>query len=450
MVDVAQQGAGRPVATISLSLPVFIASPNDVLPEREVADQEINAIRQTAAKHRLLLSVFRWEVHATPIAGAPQATLNVELDSAELVIVIFWSRVGLGAAEELTRALRHAATGQTDNVFVYFKTAPPAEGSSPEKYAEVAQLKAELQRSNSALTWDFETPEEFRRIFRGHLGTWLQRWFDVADACNYALQHSQPLPPNSLKQDRLNAAETAFDIGSLPGLKRYLGQEAVRRYQRAGLPQALEQPIDTAELRAADPNWTRAVSAGSTESDARALVALKSGQVYLHPTPLKWDAAENILFSGWEWFFYFCAAGLARALAEADLNAVRGRPYLNPIHQYLAAMIPRDRIDAEPALVAWLSNANGVTSGLPIARNFAAYVLGMIGAVGAQDALAEALRTDAGQDVGTYCITSLGKLRARRYLPLLMDLFRREMDGNRRLILSQAISRISGAAPYEL
>jgi HEAT repeat protein len=84
-----------------------------------------------------------------------------------------------------------------------------------------------------------------------------------------------------------------------------------------------------------------------------------------------------------------------------------------------------------------------------VARNFAAYVIGMIGGIQAQDALAEALQSDKGVDVSRYCITSLGKLRSRRHLPLLVQFFQTGND-DLRLVISQAVSNIVGIAHYEL
>ena len=91
-----------------------------------------------------------------------------------------------------------------------------------------------------------------------------------------------------------------------------------------------------------------------------------------------------------------------------------------------------------------------IVANKPIVRNFAAYVLGMLGALEAQDALARACETDRGQDVALYSVTSLGKIRSRRYLDLLVDQFEKVSDSHLRLTIGQAICRIIGIAEYEL
>jgi hypothetical protein len=80
----------------------------------------------------------------------------------------------------------------------------------------------------------------------------------------------------------------------------------------------------------------------------------------------------------------------------------------------------------------------------------AAYVLGMLGAIDAQEDLARAAVDDLGQDVRLYCVTSLGKLRARQQLPVLKQLYAREADQQLRLMIAQAICRMTGVADYEM
>lgn len=98
----------------------------------------------------------------------------------------------------------------------------------------------------------------------------------------------------------------------------------------------------------------------------------------------------------------------------------------------------------------WLLSANGCTDGKPIARNFAAYVLGMLNAIEAQDDLASVLYNETGDDVQIYAILSLGRMRARVQLPVLVDLFNRTDGSQARLLVAQAVSRMVGIADYSL
>jgi hypothetical protein len=98
------------------------------------------------------------------------------------------------------------------------------------------------------------------------------------------------------------------------------------------------------------------------------------------------------------------------------------------------------------ALIKWLQAENGE----PIARNYAAYTLGMLGVSDAADALAKAARTDLGLDVKLYCITSLGKIRARKHRGLLVELYDEEPELRRKTTIGQALCRMVGLIDYEL
>jgi HEAT repeat protein len=97
-----------------------------------------------------------------------------------------------------------------------------------------------------------------------------------------------------------------------------------------------------------------------------------------------------------------------------------------------------------------LTSEDGCTDNRPIARNFAAYVLGMIGAIDAQDDLARAIQSDRGREVKLYAIAALGKLRARQQMTVLKELFFHEADPNTRLMIAQAMCRMTGVAEYEM
>ena len=122
---------------------------------------------------------------------------------------------------------------------------------------------------------------------------------------------------------------------------------------------------------------------------------------------------------------------------------------MNPIHQYLQALaLKTARQRMIEVLRRWLLSANGCTDGKPIARNFAAYVLGMLNAIEAQDDLASVLYNETGDDVQIYAILPLGRMRARVQLPVLVDLFNRTDGSQARLLVAQAVSRMVGIADY--
>lgn len=74
----------------------------------------------------------------------------------------------------------------------------------------------------------------------------------------------------------------------------------------------------------------------------------------------------------------------------------------------------------------------------------------MIGAHGAADQLAESLVEDDGTNVRLYCITSLGKLRSRRHLPLLRSAYHERQYLQEQEMIAKAICRIIGVGRFEL
>jgi hypothetical protein len=86
---------------------VLIASPSDLVEERQVATEAINDWNaQHAAAESIILLPVKWETHALPQTGArPQQTINDQLVStSDILIGMFWTKLGTdtGAAESGT------------------------------------------------------------------------------------------------------------------------------------------------------------------------------------------------------------------------------------------------------------------------------------------------------------------------------------------------------------
>jgi HEAT repeat protein len=97
-----------------------------------------------------------------------------------------------------------------------------------------------------------------------------------------------------------------------------------------------------------------------------------------------------------------------------------------------------------------LCSRKGINAVRPITRNFAAYVLGMVGADEAADDLAESLEQDEAAEVRFYCVTSLGKLRSRKHLSLLRNTYKMSRQAIEQGMIAKAICRIVGIARFEL
>ena len=93
---------------------ILIASPSDVFEEREVTTRLIqNWNDVNSFSKKIVLLPLKWETHSSPTYDIrPQEAINSQLvDSADLVIGLFWAKIGSdtgveisGTIEEIKRA----------------------------------------------------------------------------------------------------------------------------------------------------------------------------------------------------------------------------------------------------------------------------------------------------------------------------------------------------------
>jgi hypothetical protein len=408
--------------------------------ERELAEAEIHALAEEAIQQNLHLEPFLWEKDAHPVQGQPQITLNEALFRAEHVVVLLWKQLNPGTREEMDRALEQAHCGVTDTVGIYFKNIQAPDEPS----TELVAFHQERKKKALALTWKFATPEEFVEQFRRHLRDWLHKWYRIMPCCRYALEHSPPMQVPS-NEDWLVAIERNRFWSAIQPAAEYLGRVAVDAYQNSGPEHAVRQKLRKEELDARAHNW-RVACAAAESAGSRFHPPAESTHPLVHAPD------GGVHFHGPSWFCFFAAVGLAHAIKERRWEAVAKRPYFNDIHQYLAGYARNKKLIPSLAefLRTWLTNADGSTTGQPVVRNFAAYVLGMFQDYASQHALFQAYQTDSSPDVRKYSALALGKLRSRFYLAHLVERFDRERDENLRLIISQAVCNIVGVRQFPL
>jgi hypothetical protein len=145
---------------------VMIASPGDVARERVIAREVIhewNAIN--SADRRLVLLPIGWDTHAAPsMADSAQAVINSQvLKQADLLIAIFWTRLGTptgefasGTVEEIER---HIDSGKP--AMIYFSSVPVTPDSiNQDQYASLVEFRESLKKRG--LVSDFEDTSSLR------------------------------------------------------------------------------------------------------------------------------------------------------------------------------------------------------------------------------------------------------------------------------------------------
>jgi len=156
-------------------LPVLIASPSDVEPQRQIIREEIYTWNFTdSVSSKTVLLPVGWETHSAPEIGIePQEQINQRLvDRCDLLVGVFWTRLGTptsnassGTVEEIERFL---SAGKP--VLLYFSQIPVMLGSiDASQFELVNAFRERVQTERLGMYDTFSSDEELRRKFSRHL-----------------------------------------------------------------------------------------------------------------------------------------------------------------------------------------------------------------------------------------------------------------------------------------
>jgi Domain of unknown function (DUF4062) len=148
---------------------VFLACPGDLSTERSKFMRLLETVNHLRA-HSLgfHLQAVGWE-RVIPSHGRPQSLINQELDTADLVVVMFWNRIGspardnspeTGTIEEYQRARSTFERHGFPTVWVYFKS-PTAE--LDDQLTRVLEFRRSLERGQNIFFANFPQPKNGRK-----------------------------------------------------------------------------------------------------------------------------------------------------------------------------------------------------------------------------------------------------------------------------------------------
>lgn len=160
---------------------VFVASPSDVIAEREALSSIINEMNLTisalAPEKGAILELLRWETHVYPLMGRPQAVINEQIGEYDIFIGIMWKRfgsntgvAGSGTEEEYRRAFSQWKINNSPRIMFYFNKAPfrpPTTVEEVEQLSRVVAFRNEL--AGEGLIWEYESAQSFADVVRPHL-----------------------------------------------------------------------------------------------------------------------------------------------------------------------------------------------------------------------------------------------------------------------------------------
>jgi hypothetical protein len=194
-------------------LKVFLASPDDLKPERAVAETLVNGINKhinsTIGWH---IALYRWE-DAVPGYGRAQEIINAAVDDCTLFIGLLWERWGQptgkyssGFEEEYERALARRRKTDEPEIWLVFKAPNPEKVKDPG--TELSKV-LEFRKQGSAREVLYKEVAD-SDDWKTRLQNWL--WDSVvkrADAATEAIQPQQPAPASELEQANSSTGEGA-------------------------------------------------------------------------------------------------------------------------------------------------------------------------------------------------------------------------------------------------
>ena len=152
---------------------VLIASPSDLLEEREAATQAVHEWNdQHALAESVVLLPVKWETHARPQTGVrPQAAINRQLvRGSDILIGMFWTKIGTstgvadsGTVEELDQFV---AVGKP--ALLYFSSRPIDPNKIDPKQHKKLRAFQDATYKN-ALTGRFSSTDELRQVLQRDL-----------------------------------------------------------------------------------------------------------------------------------------------------------------------------------------------------------------------------------------------------------------------------------------
>lgn len=146
--------------------------------------------------------------------------------------------------------------------------------------------------------------------------------------------------------------------------------------------------------------------------------------------------------------FYLIACHLYRAILEDDPRVCKHRAFIYPVHQYLSRMIRNATAEERGRLVSTLRRWLLTKDVYQTSRDFAAFELGMSKAREERGALLEALGDHSDLPlVRYYAAMSLGMIGSGDVLGSLLEIYRREPEGEIKKVVAHSILHLSGWKP---
>ncbi|QNH11795.1 DUF4062 domain-containing protein [Xanthomonas sp. SI] len=223
---------------------VMIASPGDVASERAIIRDvvyEWNAVNSGVRK--IILLPIGWETHSSPEMGAPaQQIINRQvLNKCDLLVGVFWTRIGTPTEKHLSGAVEeieeHIISGKP--AMLYFSSQPVAMDSVD--IDQVQRLKEFKQSCQSRSLYEgYDSHADFKEKFYRHLQLKVNEHpifqTDKASQADAAIVESRTKIPTLSREARVLLKEASQDNGGMIICARFIEGTTIQTNGRNLIP----------------------------------------------------------------------------------------------------------------------------------------------------------------------------------------------------------------------
>lgn len=147
-----------------LKYKVFVASPSDLLDEREAIDEVIEELNRTyGARCGIVIELLKWETHSGPGVAKDhvQSLINKDIgNDYDVFVGLLWKKFGTptdkassGTEEEYNSAYARYQDASYPQILFYFKDSPPVsmDEIDPEELGKVKKFKQKIGNEGGTL-----------------------------------------------------------------------------------------------------------------------------------------------------------------------------------------------------------------------------------------------------------------------------------------------------------
>ena len=160
-----------------MNVRIFVASPGELLQERNQLDSVVAELGRTMGRDLGFgIELLRWERDSVPGMGRPQAVINQNIGSYHFFVGMLWKRFGVptgvaesGTEEEFRLAYRRWQNKEIHDILFYFCEAPWVfrQVAELDQARAVLRFREELERL--ALVSTYRDRDRFADTVRPHL-----------------------------------------------------------------------------------------------------------------------------------------------------------------------------------------------------------------------------------------------------------------------------------------